>query len=59
MSDYCRKCKSRLSNCPRCNGKGTVVKSGWVGLGPVQREESCPNCRGTGKICPEHGYNHG
>jgi DnaJ-class molecular chaperone len=52
---YCSKCKSRLSTCPTCKGKGTTDQGGVF----TTSHKSCPNCKGTGKICPKHGHDHG
>lgn len=51
--EYCMKCKSRLTTCPTCKGKGTVLKD--LGLVPGTGERPCKNCDGTGKLCPKHG----
>ncbi len=51
--EYCRKCKSRLTTCPTCKGKGTVLKD--LGLLSGTGERPCKNCNGTGKLCPKHG----
>lgn len=57
MADkYCRKCKSKLTKCPKCKGKGTTSQ-GSVLSGYSQKP--CPNCNGTGKLCPKHGYDWG
>lgn len=32
--------------CPRCNGKGTVMKSSVF----THKEVQCPNCGGTGYV---------
>ncbi len=54
--DYCKKCKSKLTICPTCKGKGTVYKGSLMsGSG----DKPCPNCNGTGKLCPKHGNNWG
>jgi DnaJ-class molecular chaperone len=55
MSDYCHKCKSRLSTCPTCKGKGMLSKSTVF----TTSSERCPNCAGTGQLCPRHGNDHG
>ncbi len=57
MSDkYCRRCKSKLTACPTCKGKGTTYQGTiWGGYS----DKPCPNCKGSGKICPNHGNNWG
>ena len=34
--------------CPRCKGKGTVIKEG--GFLDGVKEVQCPNCNGTGYV---------
>lgn len=53
--EYCRKCRSRLSTCPTCKGKGVTDQGGPLTIS----HKSCPNCKGTGKLCPKHGNDHG
>lgn len=50
MSDkYCSKCRSKLSECPTCHGKGTTYQGG--GLLTSGSQKPCPNCKGIGGIC--------
>jgi DnaJ-class molecular chaperone len=52
---YCRKCRARLVQCPRCEGKGTVTQTSFMS----SKEVPCPNCGGTGKLCPKDGRDWG
>jgi len=57
MTDtQCRKCKVKLTKCPKCNGKGTIYTGTLIS---GYSEKPCPNCNGTGKLCPTHGINWG
>lgn len=55
-NEYCKKCRSRLTICPTCKGKGIVYEGGLLG---GYSKKPCPNCKGTGKLCPRHGYDWG
>jgi len=57
VDQYCRKCKSKLTPCPTCAGKGTIKKN--MGAFSAGKEVPCPNCNGTAKLCPRHGNNWG
>jgi DnaJ-class molecular chaperone len=52
--EYCSRCKRKLTTCPTCKGKGIAYESGFLG----GSEKRCKNCNGTGKLCPQHGYDH-
>jgi DnaJ-class molecular chaperone len=54
-NESCRKCKSGLSTCPTCKGKGTTDQGGAFTVS----HRLCPNCKGTGKLCPKHGNDWG
>jgi len=55
-NEYCKKCKSKLTICPTCKGKGVVYEGSLLS---GYSKKPCPNCRGTGKLCPRHGYDWG
>jgi DnaJ-class molecular chaperone len=54
-SDHCRKCSSKLVDCAKCKGKGTVYQSGIL----THSEKTCTVCNGTGQLCPKHGNDYG
>ena len=54
--EYCKKCKSKLTTCAKCQGKGVVYEGDFI-FG--YSEKPCPVCKGTGKICPKHGNDWG
>lgn len=53
--EYCRKCRSKLTTCPTCKGKGMISEESLLTIS----HKPCPNCKGTGKLCPKHGYDWG
>jgi DnaJ-class molecular chaperone len=55
--EYCRRCKSKLTKCPTCEGKGIVRE--YRGFLSSSAEKQCKNCNGTGKLCPKHGNDWG
>lgn len=54
--EYCKKCKSKLTTCAKCKGKGVVVEGDFFS---GYSEKPCPVCKGTGKLCPKHGNDWG
>jgi len=53
--EYCRKCGSRLTVCPTCEGNGTAVPHTLL----ASSEKPCVNCKGSGKLRRRRGYDWG
>lgn len=41
--------KSSIETCPKCKGRGRVIRSQRTILGMMQTESVCPDCNGNGK----------
>ena len=70
VEEQCSQClgsgarsKDDIKVCPKCNGRGRVLRQQQTMLGIMQSESICPDCNGTGKKierkCPNcHGQGY-
>ncbi|MDD6640715.1 MAG: molecular chaperone DnaJ [Erysipelotrichaceae bacterium] len=70
VEEQCSQClgsgarsKDDIKVCPKCNGRGRILRQQQTMLGIMQSESICPDCNGTGKKierkCPNcHGQGY-